>query len=196
VPTQAKRSETTRRRILDAAHKLYAERGWAATPLDDVARAANVSKGAVYHHFSDKTELLRAVYEDQEERSIERFLRVAAKHPDPLDALRAGCRAFLKACLDPAFRRIALVEAPAVLGWEEWRAIDARYGFGLLRIGVEAAMDAGRLRRLPVDHIAHLLLAALMEAALLLGQAKRPRAVFAEISSTFDALLDGLAVEP
>ena len=134
-----------------------------------------MTKGALYHHFRDKTDLLRAVYEEQEQQSIDGLLALGCEHADPLDALRAGCRAFLTACLDPTFRRIALVEAPAALGWEEWREIDARYGFGLLRAGVEAAMDAGRLRRMPVDHVAHLLLAALSEAALLLGRAEDPR---------------------
>jgi AcrR family transcriptional regulator len=196
MPSQSERSAGTRRRILDAARELYAERGWAATPLDDVARAAGVTKGAVYHHFSDKTQLLRAVYEDQEQQSVDGLVATALEHDDPLDALRAGCHAFLTACLDPTFRRIALIEAPAALGWEEWRAIDTRYGFGLLRAGVEAAIDAGRLRRLPIDHVAHLLLAALMEAALLLGRADNPSETLHEIAPTFDALLDGLETEP
>jgi AcrR family transcriptional regulator len=196
MPRQAERSAGTRRRILDAARELYAEYGWAGTPLDDVARAAGVTKGAVYHHFSGKAALLRALYEDQEQHSVEGFVAAAAEHDDALDALRAGCHAFLTACLEPTFRRISLIEAPAVLGWEEWRAIDARYGFGLLRAGVEAAMDARRLRRLPVDHVAHLLLAALMEAALLVGRADKPLEMLDEIAPSFDALLDGLETQP
>ena len=126
------------------------------------------------------------MYEEQEQASIERLLGLVDGTADPLDQLRTGCRAFLTACLDPTFRRIALVEAPAGLGWEEWREIDARYGFGLLRAGVEAAMEAGRLRRMAVDQVAHLLLAALSEAALLLGRADDPDAAFDEIASTFD----------
>jgi AcrR family transcriptional regulator len=196
VPTQTERSTATRRRILDAARELFADRGWAATSVDEVVRSAGVTKGALYHHFRDKTDLLRAVYEEQEQASIERLVGLVDVTADPLDQLRTGCRAFLTACLDPTFRRIALVEAPAGLGWEEWREIDARYGFGLLRAGVEAAMDAGRLRRMAVDQVAHLLLAALSEAALLLGRADDPDAAFDEIASTFDALIVGLAVPP
>jgi AcrR family transcriptional regulator len=192
VPSQVERSTATRRRILDAARRLFAERGWAATSVDEVVGAAGVTKGALYHHFRDKTDVLRAVYEDQEQRSIEGLLEVGTEHADPLDALRAGCRAFLVECLDPTFRKIALIEAPAALGWEEWREIDARYGFGLLQAGVEAAMDAGRLRRMPLDHVSHLLLAALSEAALLIGRVEDPPAEFDEIAGAFDALLDGL----
>jgi AcrR family transcriptional regulator len=196
MPSQAERSEATRRRILDAGRDLFSERGWAATTIDEIVRAAGVTKGALYHHFRDKTDVLRAVYEEQEQRSIDGLLAIGAGHDDPLDALRAGCRAFLTACLDPTFRRIALVEAPAALGWEEWRAIDARYGFGLLRAGVEVSMRAGRMRRMALDDVAHLLLAALSEAALLLGRAEDPAASLDELAEAFEALLDGLEIHP
>jgi AcrR family transcriptional regulator len=196
MPSQAERSEATRRRILDAGRDLFSERGWAATTIDEIVRAAGVTKGALYHHFRDKTDVLRAVYEEQEQRSIDGLLAIGAGHDDPLDALRAGCRAFLTACLDPTFRRIALVEAPAALGWEEWRAIDARYGFGLLRAGVEVSMRAGRMRRMALDDVAHLLLAALSEAALLLGRAEDPAASLDELAGAFEALLDGLEIHP
>jgi len=196
VPSQAERTDATRRRILDAARDLFAGRGWAATTVDEIVRAAGVTKGALYHHFRDKTDVLRAVYEEQEARSIELLLSIPIETDDPLDLLRLGCRAFLTECLDPTFRRIALVEAPAALGWEEWRAIDARYGFGLLRAGVANAMEAGRIRRLPLDRVAHLLLAALLEAALLLGGEDDPAAVFDEVADTLDALLDGLETRP
>jgi AcrR family transcriptional regulator len=196
VPTQAERSGATLRAILDAARERFADQGWAATSVDELVRAAGVTKGALYHHFRDKTDVLRAVYEEQEQRSIEGLLAVAAGEDDPLAVLRTGCRAFLTACLDPTFRRIALIEAPAALGWDEWREIDARYGFGLLRAGVEAAVVAGRLKPLPVEHIAHLLLASLSEAALLIGRADDPDGAFDEIAAAFDALLDGLALSP
>jgi AcrR family transcriptional regulator len=192
VPTQLERSTATRRKILDASRSLFASRGWAATSVDEVVRTAGVTKGALYHHFRDKTDLLRAVYEEQEQTSVSRLLSLAVEVTDPLDQLRVGSRAFLTECLDPEFRRIALVEAPAGLGWEEWRAIDARYGFGLLRGAVEAAMEQGRMRRMPVDQVSHLLLAALSEAALLLGQSSDPDTTFTEVAAAFDALLDGL----
>lgn len=194
MPTQTERSTATRRRILDAARSLFATKGWAGTSVDEVVRTAEVTKGALYHHFRDKTDLLRAVYEEQEQASVERLLELAVDVTDPLDQLRAGSRAFLTACLDPTFRRIALVEAPAGLGWEEWREIDARYGFGLLRGAVEASMAAGRMRPMPVDQIAHLLLAALSEAALLLGQSSDPDGELDGIAGAFDALVDGLEV--
>jgi AcrR family transcriptional regulator len=194
VATQAERTAATTSAVVAAARRLFAERGWAATSMEQVAREAGVTKGALYHHYQDKTALLAAVYEDQECRSVEHLLaRSAAVDPrDPLEALRVGSRAFLEECLDPTFRAIALVEAPAGLGWERWRKIDLEHGFGLMRTAVAAAIEAGQLQPLPVDQVSHLLLAALMEAALLLGQAEDPAAELELAAATFDALVEGL----
>ena len=196
MPTQAERSQQTRRRVLDAAIALYTERGWAATSLDEVANAAGVTKGALYHHFAGKTDLMRGVYEDLEEQFVRRLAVLPLPASDPVETLRAGARIFLEQCLDPSFCRIALIDAPAALGWSEWRAIDARFGLGLLRAAVAAAAEAGRLRPFSVDQVAHLLLAALMEAALLIANDDEPAAVLDELAATFNALLDGLLETP
>jgi AcrR family transcriptional regulator len=196
VPTQVERSEQTRRRVLDAATGLYTERGWASTSLEEVAAAAGVTKGALYHHFAGKTDLLRAVYEDLEERFVTRLAALPLPPSDPVEALRAGARAFLAQCLEPSFCRIALIDAPAALGWSEWRAIDARFGFGMLQAAVAATADAGRLRALSVNQVSHVLLAALMEAALLIAHDDNPAAALEEAATTFDALLDGLLATP
>jgi AcrR family transcriptional regulator len=195
MPTQAERSSATRERIVAAAEQLFATKGWPSTSVEEIAQRAGVTKGALYHHFEDKLALMRAAYEHQEEMMAETLVAKSAGQPDPLAMLRAGCHAFFDACRDPAFRRIALVEAPAALGWEEWRAIDARHGFGLLRVGVETAVAAGQLRPLPVDQLAHLLLAAMMETALLLGQSTDTERTADDLAATFDALLDGLATQ-
>jgi AcrR family transcriptional regulator len=190
--SQTDRSSGTRGRILAATRELLSSRAWADTSIDDVVRAAGVTKGALYHHFADKTAVLRALYEAEEQGVVDRLVASASRRQDPFDALRAGCHEFLGICLDDSFRRIALIAAPAALGWEEWRAIDAQYGFGLLRGGVEAALAAGRMRPLPVDHVSHLLLACLMEAALLLGQSDQPKRELAKLVKTLDAFLDAL----
>jgi AcrR family transcriptional regulator len=194
VATQAQRTAATTAAVVAAARDLFAEHGWASTSMDQVATAAGVTKGALYHHYTDKTALLAAVYEDQERRSMEHLLERSAEldPDDPLEALRVGSRAFLEECLDPTFRAIALIEAPAGLGWERWREIDLAHGFGLMQAAVAAAVEAGQLQALPVDQVSHLLLAALMEAALLLGRADDPHAALEQAAATFDALLTGL----
>src|SRR6202043_3294893 len=107
-----------------------------------------------------KEDLFRAVYEEVERELVERIAADALSAGDPLAALHAGARAFLDACEDPAVQRISLIDAPSVLGWEQWREIGLRYGFGLVRATVKAAMDAGLIERQPVDPLSHLLLGA------------------------------------
>ena len=101
---------------------------------------------------------------------VERVAARATSGGDPLEALRAGAQAFLDACEDPALQRIALIDAPSVLGWERWREIDLKYSFGLMRGALEAAMEAGLIERQPVRALAHLLPGALYEAALLVAR--------------------------
>ncbi len=113
---------------------------------------------------------------------------------DPMALLSAGGRAFLDHCMDPALARIALVDAPSVLGWEEWRKVGERYGLGLVVAGLQAAMAAGVLREQPVKPLAHLLLGALGEAGMLIANAGDPKAAREEIEPAMLALLEGLRV--
>jgi AcrR family transcriptional regulator len=194
--TQAQRSAATRAAIVTAATRLFAARGFDATGIEDIASEAGVSKGALYHHYADKVEVLAAVYEHVEEGLTKRLLAAAGSKPDPLDALRVGCQTFLDACLDPVIRRIALVEAPVGLGWQRWRAIDARYGFGLLLGGLRAAAESGQVSDEDLDERAQLLLAALIEASLLIGASSKPRAARRTVGRVVDQFIDALALRP
>lgn len=136
------------------------------------------------------------MFEEVEQEVTEQVARAAASTPEPLDALRRGCREFLDAALDPAVQRIVLVEAPAVLGWSAWRELETRYGLGLTTMGLQAAMDAGAIARQPLEPLAHMLLASLNEAALLVAGAEDPNATRAEVGQVVDHLLDRLATSP
>ncbi|GJF29735.1 TetR family transcriptional regulator [Kitasatospora sp. NE20-6] len=184
--TQADRSGTTTRQIVTAAAERFGSAGYAAVSIDDVARAAGLTKGAVYHHFDGKTALLRAVFAQADEDRARRLAEAAAGL-DPRAALRAGCHAFLRGCLDPAARQILLLDGPAVLGWAEVRAIEAEHSVALLQRGVAHTMpghDPG-IRT-------HLLLGALCEAGMLLARAADGPAALAGITAEIDALLDAL----
>jgi len=189
---QAERSDATRRRIIAAARGLFAEHGYDATSLEALTMRAGVSKGALYHHYADKSDVLAAAYEDLEHELSERLVTVASGSADPVEALRAGCHEFLDACRDPAIRRLALVDAPAHLGWERWREIDAQYGLGLLRVGLQAIADSGRGVQDQIDERAHLLLAALMEGSLLIAQAEDAAGARAAIGRLVDDQIDAL----
>src|ERR1700716_1961312 len=131
---KAAQSEATRAALIATAHRLFAARGYTEVGTEEIVRAAGVTRGALYHHFPGKRELFEAVYEDVERQLVERIAESAISSAgDPLQALHAGAQAFLDACEDPAVQRIALVDAPSVLGWEQWRGIGLRYGVGLLQ---------------------------------------------------------------
>lgn len=191
--TQAERSGATRAALVAAAHDLFAEQGFAATGREEIVERAGVTRGALYHHFAGKEDLFRAVFESVEQRLMDAVAAAAMTGPDPLARLRLGCAAFLDACLDPAVQRIALVDAPAVLGWAAWRAVEEQYALGLVVEGVRHAMDAGQIAPGNPEPVAHLLLGALTEAAQVVVSATDQRAARDEVAIVVDRLLAGLA---
>lgn len=191
---QTDRSTATQARLVQAARELFAERPYASVGTEEIVRRAQVTRGALYHHFADKRDLFRAVHEQMEAELVEAIgARLATVAPgDPAEALRVGVRSYLDACADPSFARITLVDAPAVLGWAEWRRIDEKHALRLILLGLEGAMDAGALRRQPVRPLAQLMLAAMGEAGLVLANSSSPDTTRAEIEAALLAWLDGL----
>ena len=177
-----------------AARELFAARGYAAVGTEEIVQRAAVTRGALYHHFEDKRDLFRAVHEQIEAEMVASIASEmeAASDGDAFELLVAGVHSFLDTCTDPAFAQIALLDAPTVLGWAEWREIDARYGLGLVTAGLQGAMDAGALTPQPVRPLAHLLLGALGEAAMAVGHAEDPPAERREVEPALLSLLEGL----
>src|SRR5918995_2092696 len=194
VSRQAERSDTTRAKLVAAARELFARRGYAEVGTEEIVRRARVTRGALYHHFEDKRDLFRAVHEQIEGELTQAIgaQLAGAGSDDPIDALRTAARTFLDACTEPEIARITLLDAPSVLGWEEWRRIDEKYGLGLTMAGLTIGMEAGRLRRQPVRPLAHLLLAAMGEAGMVIANADDPKAARAEVEPPLLALLEGL----
>jgi AcrR family transcriptional regulator len=190
--SQAERRATTRAALLQAARELFGAKGFAATGREEIVERAGVTRGALYHHFAGKEGLFRAVFELVEQDTIDDVARAAMLAPNPKQMLFLGCRAFLDATTDPAFQRIVLLDAPAVLGWDEWRRVDARYGLGLISHALEAAMDTHQIDRQPVEPLAHLLLAALNEAALYIAGSDDAGSARATVGDTIERLLDRL----
>jgi AcrR family transcriptional regulator len=191
---QVERSEATRAALVTAARRLFARRGFGGVGTEEIVRAAGVTRGALYHQFDGKAELFAAVFEQLEGELAQRLVAAApaAAAEDPVAALRAGAEAWLDACAEEEVRRIALLDAPAVLGFERWRAIGLRYGFGLVEGSLRAAMDAGQLPRGPVTALAHVLIGALDEAALYVATAEDAAAARAEVGTVLDRLMAAL----
>ena len=191
---QAQRSQITRAALLGTARELFAERGYAAVGTEEIVREAGVTRGALYHHFDGKLELFAAVYEQVEEALMARIMAaVSAQASDPLDALRAGALAFLEASeTDPAVRQIALVDAPSVLGWDRWREIGMRYALGLVQATIEEAIDAGLLPPQPAAPLAHLLLGAIDEGALLIARSDDGGETRRQVAASLQRMLGAL----
>ena len=196
--TQVERTAATRAALIGAARRLFAERGYGSVGTPEIAAAAGVTRGALYHQFAGKAALFLAVYEEVEQELAERIgARVAAAGvADPFDALTAGVDAFLDECAEPEVQRIALIEAPAVLGWETWREVGLRHGLGLTEAVLEAAIAAGRIAPQPVRPLAHVLIGALDEAALFIARAGDPAAARVAMRDVLLGMVRGLAPAP
>jgi AcrR family transcriptional regulator len=192
MPSKASRAEATRARLLQAARELWTARGYAAVGTEEIVREARVTRGALYHHFRDKRDLFREVHEGIERELTESVGAAMAGIEDPGEMLSIGIRSFLDACTDPAVMQIALVDAPTVLGWQEWREIDAKYGLGLVTAGLTLAMEGGVIARQPVEPLAHILLGGLGEAAMLIASAEDTAAARREVEGPLIALIEGL----
>jgi AcrR family transcriptional regulator len=175
-----------------AARELFTEKGYAGVGTEEIVARAGVTRGALYHHFEDKRDLFRAVHEELEEDLIASIGEQISGIEDPWDLIVTGVRAFLDACVDPALMRISLNDAPSVLGWTEWREIDARYGLGLVTFGLQNAMDRGIFVRRDVRPLAHLLIGAMTEAAMVIANAEDHAAARREVEPPLLALLEGL----
>jgi AcrR family transcriptional regulator len=194
--TQAERSEATRAALIGAARELFAARGYAGVGTEEIVRAAGVTRGALYHHFDGKQELFAAVYEAIEVELAERIANgaLAASASSPLEAMRAGAEMFLAACTEPDVQRIVLLDGPSVLGWDRWREIAAEHGLGLIEATLQAAVDAGSIPAQPVRPLAHVLMGALDEAAMLVARAEEPERMRTEVGHTLDSLIGALSV--
>jgi AcrR family transcriptional regulator len=166
--TQSERSAATQQALLSAARRLWGERGYAEVGTPEIAEAAGVTRGAMYHQFADKTALFMAVLEALEEEVMQRLAQeVAAAGPKtPADAIYAAADVWLDIAREPEVRQLMLLDAPSVLGWEGFREISQRYALGMTEELLAAAIEAGDLRRQPVRPLATVMLAALDEAAM------------------------------
>jgi AcrR family transcriptional regulator len=187
-----KHADATRRALLRAARTLFARHGYEKTGVDQIAAHAGATRGAFYHHFEGKRELMRALLEELQGDLATRVAGAASTEPEPWDRLRTAIATFLDACAEPAIRRIVLEEAPAALGWETWREIDTQHYLGMTTSVMRELVERGEIRGVDPQVLAHLLLATLAEAALWIARSDAPDAR-QRADDAVAALLRGLA---
>jgi AcrR family transcriptional regulator len=189
VNRQAARSASTRAKLIRAARTLFARHGYAAVGTEQIVRRAGVTRGALYHQFPGKEDLFLAVYEQVEEELTRRIGESLGEVTSPFEAIRGGIRVFLEACRTPEVQRIVLIDGPSVLGWERWREVADRNGLGLMEAVIAAAVEAGEIAPIAVKPLAHLLMGAIDEAALLVVRDPDDTETVAAI---LERMLDGL----
>ena len=189
---QAERRAATTEAILKAGRRLFGERGFAATTIDDIAEAAQVAKGAVYHHFATKEAVFAAVFDAVSRDLVADIDRAVRTEKDVLAAIVAGTQHYFAACAKGPIGQIILRDGPAVLGWERWREIDAQHFGGKFPLALAAAMEAGLIARQPVEPLSRLLLGAVTEAAVACAGRTDVQKAGSEYSDAFKSLLEAL----
>jgi AcrR family transcriptional regulator len=189
---RAAQGRATRGQLIEVATRLFAEHGYEGTSIEAVLSAAGVSRGALYHHFAGKEALFEAVVSAVSAQVTADLHEVISGCADPVDALRTAALAWINLAADPVVQRVVLVDAPSVLGWDRWRAMDDGRTLGALRMLLQAVSDSGRLPAELVAPFSHMILAALDEIVLVVALAPDSAAAVAEGRMAVEALLDRL----
>ena len=191
------RGEQTRRALIDAGRELFVEQGFFNTSIGDLVATSGVgTRGAFYHHFKDKAELFRAVFEDVENDLTLRSIAAPPPGADPWERLTNGLNGFLEAAQEPAVQQVILVDGPVVLGWQTLREIQEGNSIALINDMIREAIAEGIIDDQPVAELTHMLVAALEEASLLVAHAAHPARARRRAAKILDRLLMSFAVEP
>ncbi|WP_205718154.1 TetR/AcrR family transcriptional regulator [Actinomadura soli] len=192
---RARQRERTREALLRESRLLFATRGYGEVSLAEIVGAAGVTKGALYHLFQSKVELFRAVLEQVQQDVAQTVAQTADAEDDAWARFTAGCRAFLTASTAPDVQRIMLVDGPAVLGWNKWRAMDESGSASHLADVINELITEGVIAPQPVAPLTHLLSGAMNEAAHWLAASGDPEAGLAEVWVPLATMLGALRVD-
>ncbi len=190
--SKSERSTRTRAALIAAARSLFAERGYEAVSSEEIAAAAGVTTGALYHQFKTKRDVFRAAFEAVESELTAKVGAAAAGSSDPWDGLMQAVGVFLDAALSQEVRQIVVIDGLSVIGWRDWEEMMSTYGLGTARAALGGLMDAGYIAQLPVDALAHLLLGALDQGAMAIATATDPVAARNDMGIALRAVLEGL----
>jgi AcrR family transcriptional regulator len=183
------KGQSTRDQLVTAARALFARDGFDATSTEAVLQRSGVSRGSLYHHFPDKKALFEAVLIRVHAEVVQITIRAARGSSDGVEALKAGCLAWIKLARDPGISRIVLIDAPSVVGWVRWRQIDEEHSFGVVKAGLRAAAKRNLLPEQMIEPVGHILLAALNELAQVIATSRDARRAEREAIAAFDLLL-------
>ena len=188
---RAQQVAQTRDSLVGAGRELFGHKGFRQTSVEDLARAARVTTGALYHHFPTKTALFEAVFEHAHTELMAVSMAAAQEATDDLDVLARGFEAFLDAVLEPELQRILILDGPAVLGPARYTELDERYAFAVIVAGLRAATEAGNLQVDDPETVTRLLLGALTRGAMLIANSPDPVGTRHAVALSMRTLLSG-----
>lgn len=188
--------ELTRAALLEAATERFAQDGYAATTIDDIASSARVSKGAVYYHFPDKAQLFEAAFRDGQQQLLTKVAEAAAGQPDPWDQLDAAVGAYLEYTVADATHRALLQQAPQAIGADRCREIDEQLGLPVLLTALNNLHGTGELTASPTEMLARVLFSSLCEAAMTAGAAPDTLQAQSQARAALRAITSGLRRKP
>ncbi len=190
---RARQAAETHNLLISVARELFTERGYAATSIEDVIQRAGVARGALYHHFSGKEALFRAVYDAVQADVVARVMAAALAVQGPWAAVRAGLSAFLDACLEPEFRRVVVLDSVSVLQHDAWEGGIEHVELPMLRTVLSPLVASDVLPGVvAVEPLVHVALGGLYGAALFIARSPEPEAARREVDAVLDTLIDGL----
>jgi AcrR family transcriptional regulator len=193
---RAEQVAQTRAALVAAGRALFGRSGFAATSVEDLAREAGVTTGALYHHFPTKAALFEAVFELVHAELMVASGEAAQQAADIVEALTEGLVAFLDKVLEPDVQRIVITDAPAVLGPARFTELDERHAFAAIVAALEAATQLGALQVDDPQTLARLLLGALMRGGMLVASSSDPVGTRDAVAAALRALLRGLTPRP
>lgn len=192
MTTRDEQARATRDQLIGVAREFFGELGYEATSLELVQRRAGVSRGALYHHFSSKQDLFAATLDAVEADIAAALAGAAEAEADPVARLRAGSLAWLELAMEPAIRRIVLLDAPSVVGWEVQRAIDERRALGMIRTVVDELEQLERIPEGSAEVLSHVFLATLNELGLYVSGAADGPAARTRAAAALEVMLERL----
>jgi AcrR family transcriptional regulator len=190
---RSEHAEATRRAVLAAARSSFGKNGYAQTSVDEIAAAARVTKGAVYHHFSGKEALFRAVYAEAEAETQAHAMRAGDPQAPAIDQIVAKINAYLDAALDEEIRRITLIDGPAVLGLEPDELTEEQPGQAGVRSFIATAIARGQIVDLDPDILTRLIGGLAWIGSVLIAHAGDPNVTRSALGQALEAMLRGLA---
>jgi AcrR family transcriptional regulator len=190
---RAEQVAQTRLALTAAGRRLFGRDGYAGTSVEDLAREARVTTGALYHHFPSKLALFEAVFEDVHGELLEASAQSAAGAPGSIEFLSRAFESFLDAVLEPDVQRIVITDAPAVLGLARFTELDERYAFAEIVAVIEVAVAQGELRVEDPETFTRLLFGAVTRGGMLIANSDEPRATRDAVAKSLRALLGSLA---